>query len=98
MDKNDEDNVDDETEEPNINVLEVRSLRKRRVDWREQGCKNKQACERSHEAVGEISNVDVEGEISNNPEDKRLKESCRENLDVKSFNFKGIYESGLMLC
>ena len=76
VDKNDEDNVDNETEEPNINVLEVRSLRKRRVNRRKQSSQDKQAGECAHEAVGEISSVDVESEIGYNPENKRLKESC----------------------
>ena len=84
MHKDNENNVDDKAEEPNVNVFEISRLRKRWVDRGQKGSKDKKASECSHKAVGEVCNIDVEGEIGNEPEEKRLENvvetACMQSL------------------
>ena len=88
--KDNDNNVDDKAEEPNVNVPKIGSLRKGRVYRGQQGSKNKKAGESSHKAIGKVWNVDEEGEIGDEPKEKRLEKCCLHRLHVEPFKLYAV--------
>ena len=82
VDKDDHNNIDDEKEEPKINMFKVSSLGKWGVDRGQESSKDKETGEGTHEAVGEVIYVDVEGEICKNRQEKRLEKCSWNSLHV----------------
>ena len=93
MDKNYENNIYDEAKEPEVYVFKVSSLRKRWVNRGQESSKNKKTGKSTHESVGEVYNVDIQGKICNYRQEKRLKKCCWKCLHIKPFQFDGIDKS-----
>ena len=81
--KDNQGDVDDKKEEPNINVLKIGSLWEWCIDRGQEGGKNQQAGESTHEAVAKICDVDEERKIGNEPEKKWLEKCCWNCLHVE---------------
>ena len=76
MDKDNEGNVHDKEEEPDINMLEIGCLWERGINGCQESRKNKKAGESSHKSISKIRCVDEKGEIRNQPQEEGLEKSC----------------------
>ena len=76
MDKDNEGDIHDKEEEPDINMLEISGLGERRVDRGEESGKDKETGESPHEPVSKVWSVDEESKVSNQPQEERLEKSC----------------------
>ena len=68
MYKDNEGNIHDKEEEPDIDMLEISSLGERGVDGSEESSKDEETGKSPHEPVTEVRSVDEKSEISYQPQ------------------------------
>ena len=75
MNKNNDNDIHDEAEEPDVNVFKVSCFGKGRINRGQESCQYKKTSQCTHEAVGEVGDIDVESKVSDDPQEERLKKS-----------------------
>ena len=92
--EDDEEDLEDEEEEPEVDMFEVGRLGQGDVDGGEEGGENQERGERAHEPVGEVTDVDTESDVGQEPEEERLQVGGGEVGGVESVEEESECEPG----
>ena len=76
VDKDNEGDIHDKEEEPDIDMLEISGLGERRVNRGEESSEDEETGESPHEPVSKVRSVDEKSKVSNQPQEEILEKSC----------------------